>query len=85
MLVTGIQNILRGCVAFGMVLERLHFHDPKQLLFWKFDFNSMQLVFEEEGTTWDWIGELGKEIVARYPPNEKKEGFIYQGKKYKLK
>jgi len=84
-LVTGIQNIVRGCVAFGIVLELLHFDDSKQLVFWKVDSKNKQLIFEEEGTIWDWIEDLGNEIVARYPPNERKEGFIYPGKKYRLK
>ena len=84
-LVTGIQNIVRGCVAFGIVLERVHYDESSQLLFWKFDTKNRQLIFEEEGTIWDWIDELGKEIVARYPPNEQRKGFIYSGKKYKLK
>jgi hypothetical protein len=84
-LVTGIQNIVRGCVAFGIVLERLHFDESRQLVFWKVDSKNKKLIFEEDGTIWDWIEELGKEIIARYPPNERKEGFIYPEKKYKLK
>jgi len=66
-------------------LELLHFDDSKQLVFWKVDSKNKQLIFEEEGTIWDWIEDLGNEIVARYPPNERKEGFIYPGKKYRLK
>jgi len=84
-LVTGIQNVLRGCVAFGIVLERLHFNDSTQTIFWKIGSKDKQFVFDEENTIWDWIEELGKEIVTRYPPNERKEGFMYSEKKYKLR
>jgi hypothetical protein len=84
-LVKGIQNIVRGCVAFGIVLERLHFDESKQPVFWKVDSKNEHLVFEEEGAVWEWIEELGKEIVARYPPDERKKGFMYGERPYKLK
>lgn len=84
-LVTGIQNIVRGCVAFGIVLERLHFDQSSQPVFWKPDLKNRNLAFDEQGRVWEWIEELGKEIVAQYPPNERKEGFTYIEKTYKLK
>lgn len=84
-LVTGIQNMVRGCVAFGIVLERLHFDESRQPVFWKVDSKNKHLVFEEEGAVWEWIEELGKEIVARYPPDERKKGFMYGERPYKLK
>lgn len=84
-LVTGIQNIMRGCVGFGIVLERLHFDESRQLLFWSIDSNSKRLAFDEEGAIWEWIEDLGKEIMAKYPPEERKKGFTHAGKSYKLK
>ena len=83
--VTGIQNILRGCVTLGIVLERLHFVESKEPIFWELDPKIGDLTFNEEGFIWEWIEELGKEVVAKYPPNERKEGFTYSGGKYKLK
>jgi len=84
-LVTGIQNVVRGCVGFGIVLERLHFNKSIEPVFWKLDPENGNLTFDEQKPVWEWIEELGKEIVARYQPNERKEGFIYPGKTYKLK
>lgn len=84
-LVTGIQNVVRGCAGFGIVLERLHFDQSIEPVFWKLNPENGDLTFDEQKPVWEWIEELGKEIVARYPPNERKEGFIYPGKTYKLK
>jgi hypothetical protein len=84
-LVLGIQDIVRGCVAFGIVLERLHFDQSIQPLFWKLDPENGDFTFDDQKPVWEWIEKLGKEIVALYPPNERKEGFTYSEKAYKLK
>jgi len=84
-LVTGIQNIVRGCVAFGIVLERLHFDRLRQPIFWEFDSDNRGLRFKDQGAVWEWIERLGKELVTKYPPNERKEDFTYTGKTYRTK
>lgn len=83
--VTGLQNIVRGCVAFGIVLERLGFEQSSEPRFWAHDPKMNDLIFHEEGPIWKWIDDLGKEILSKYPPNERKDKFIYSGKQYKLK
>ena len=84
-LVTGIQNVVRGFVGFGIVLERLHFDQAIEPVFWNLDPKNGDLTFDEQKSVWEWIKELGKEAVAKYPPKERKEGFIYTEKTYKLK
>ncbi len=84
-LVTGIQNIVRGSVALGVVLERLHFDRSRQPVFWKVNSESEDLIFDEQSPVWDWVDELGKELVAQYSPNERKEGFTYGERTYKPK
>ena len=84
-LVTGIQNIVRGSVAFGIILERLYFHQTDHPVFWRAASESGILVFDEEGPVWDWIDGLGKEIISQYPPDERKKGFIYSDRPYKLR
>ena len=83
--VTGIQDIMRGCVAFGIVLERLHFCRSREPIFWKLDSKTGDLTFNEDGSVWEWIEELGRDVIDRYTPNERKEGFTYTDKTYKLK
>ncbi|MCK4820658.1 hypothetical protein KA005_33140 [bacterium] len=84
-LVTGIQNIVRGSVGFGITLERCYFSEYSHCVFWRDNANDGRLIFVEEAPIWDWIEELGKEIVGQYPPNERKEGFTYTENTYKLK
>jgi hypothetical protein len=84
-LVTGIQNIVRGSIGFGIVLERCYFSESTRCIFWRDNAEDERLVFIEEGAIWDWVNDLGKEIVGQYPPNEEKEGFARGEKTYKVK
>ncbi|HLB73398.1 MAG TPA: hypothetical protein VJJ98_05230 [Sedimentisphaerales bacterium] len=83
--VTGLQNLLRGCVAFGLVLERIDFEHSPAPVFWKRDPKTKLLVFNEEAPVWKWIEDLGKEVMEQYPPKERKNGIIYSDREYKLK
>lgn len=84
-LVTGIQNIVRGSVGFGIVLERCYFSGSTRCVFWRDTDEHGKLIFVEEGPVWDWVDDLGKEIIDQYPPNEEKEGFTRGEKTYKLR
>ena len=84
-LVTGIQNVVRGSVAFGIVLERLYFDKSTRPVFWKDGTRKGDLVFDEDSPVWNWVDDLGREVVARYPPDERKEGFTYGERTYKPK
>ncbi len=83
-LVTGLQNVVRGCVAFGIVLERLHYDRSLPPIFWKHTSNSA-LIFDEDAPVWSWVDELRREIVASHPPGERKADFSYSEKAYRLK
>lgn len=83
--VTGLQNIVRGCVAFGIALERSCFEQSSKPHFWTHDPETNALVFREGDPIWKWIEDLGKEVLSKYPPTERKYGFIYSEKQYKLK
>ncbi len=84
-LVAGIQNLVRGITAFGIALERIHFEQTKDHMFWENQADRDKLRFKEDGLVWRWIEDLGKELVAEFPPDERKPGIIYSAKTYKLK
>jgi hypothetical protein len=84
-IVIGLQNVVRAVVTFHLVLERLHFDRTVQPLFWKRIEGNAGLVFNEDSPVFTWAEELGKEIVTRYPPDERKEGFFYDSQGYRTK
>lgn len=83
--VTGIQNIVRGSVAFGIILERVYFGQSARSVFWKDTSGRGDLVFDQDSSVWNWVDDLGEEIIATYPPNKPKEGFEHTRRTYKLK
>ena len=84
-LVAGLQNIVRATVTFHVVLERVYFDKTSLPLFWKRIEGDTGLVFDEDSPVFTWVEELGKEIVSRYPPGERKEGFFYDSQSYRTK
>ena len=85
LLVTGIQNVTRACFAFGLTLEKMHFNMVNNHFFWERKFGNKDIVLTEDGPIWDWLENLRKDIITQYPPSEKKRGFMYTDKTYKLK
>ena len=84
-LVVGLQNIVRAVVTFHLILERLYCGHTAQHLFWKQLDGEPVLVFSEDSIVFTWAEKLGEEIVSRYPPDERKEGFFYDTKGHNLK
>lgn len=81
-LVVGLQNIVRAIVTFHVVLERMYFNKIRLPLFWKRIEGKADLWFDEDSSVFTWAEELGKEIISQYPPNERKEGFVYDSQDY---
>ena len=84
-LVVGLQNLVRAVVTFHSVLERLYFNEIQKPLLLKRIEGKDELVFNEDSPVLTWAEELGKEIIAHYPPDERKEGFLYDSKDYNPK
>jgi hypothetical protein len=84
-LVCGLQDIVRAVVASHIVLERVYFDNVSVHLFWKKPDKNSNLEFDEESRVFVWAGKLGEDLVSRYPPNERKQDFIYDPQNYKLK
>jgi len=84
-LVAGLQNTVRAIVTLHLVLERLYFDKTAQPLLWKRIEGEAGLVFNEDSPVFTWAEEIGKEIVTRYPPDERKEGFFYDSQSYQTK
>lgn len=76
-LVIGLQNMVRAVVTFHTVLERIHFDKVQNPLLWKRVGSEYALIFCEESVVFDWADELGREILAAFPPDEHKNGFRY--------
>lgn len=84
-LVVGFQNIVRAVVTLHLVLERVYFEQTAKPLLWRRPKDNSELTFEEDSRVFAWTDKLGKEIAARYPPDERKEGFFYDAKGYRTK
>lgn len=84
-LVAVLQNLVRAVVTFHTVLERVHFNQVRSPLLWRRNEGEADLVFCEESPVFTWTEELGKEILFRYPPDERKEGFLYDSQSYQTK
>lgn len=68
-LVSVLQNMMRAVVILHTVLERIHFNQIESPVLWRINDTDSTLVFCEESPVFVWAEELGKEIVAEYPPN----------------
>jgi hypothetical protein len=84
-LVIGFQNIVRAVVTLHIVLERVHFSDARRHFFWKQATGGTDLVFDENSSVFSWTEALGKEMVKRYPPDERKDWLSYDTKGYRAK
>lgn len=84
-LAVGLQNIVRAIVTVHLVLERLYFDKAVQPLLWKRIEGQVDIVFNEESPVFTWAEEIGQEVLARYPPDERKEGFFYDSQGYRTK
>jgi len=76
-LVAVLQNLVRAVVTFQTVLERIYFNQIDSPVLWKRKDAKSTLSFCEDSPVFNWAERLGEEIVSCFPPDERKEGFIY--------
>lgn len=81
-LVIVLQNMVRSVVTFHTVLERIHFNQIQSPVLWKRQDAESALIFCDDSAVFNWTDELGKEILSAFPPDQRKEGFIYDSKVY---
>lgn len=84
-LVTGLQNIVRAVVTLHIVLERIYYNQTIEHVFWYSHDHGPELEFNENSPVFKWARDLGEELVAEFPPDEQKEGFIRHQKSFKTK
>lgn len=81
-LVIVLRNLVRAIVSFHIVLERIHFNQIESPILWSYEEAESKYSFCDNSQIFDWAEELGNDIVAHFPPDERKEGFIYSSKQY---
>ncbi len=84
-LVVGLQDLVRAVVTFHVVLERVYFDRTANPMLWKRSEPSDGLLFDKKSPVFAWAQELGKDLTSRFPPHERKEGFIYDDEGFRLK
>lgn len=82
MLVSGVQNILRAAVTIHTVLERIYFDETPDPLLWRYSSQSGNIEYNDNSAVFRWAELLGRDIIGRYPLEERKEGFIYTKEDY---
>jgi hypothetical protein len=84
-IVTGLQDIVRGIIVLHLVMEKVYLRFVERPLFWKVQQGHVALSFDENSVVFQWFEKLGKEIVAQYPPGERKSGIFYSRDPINLK
>ncbi len=84
-LVLGIENLIRAILTFHISLERIYFKQTRDPFFWEKDVHNNRLCFNGDNIVYDWVNKLIKELQKSFPPDERKNGFEYTEKSYKLK
>jgi len=84
-IVIGFQNFVRGIITLHIILERIYYEFTERPIFWKYDKEANKIEFCDDNVVFEWNEKLGKEIVSKFPPNEKKPGFTYTEEEYKTK
>jgi hypothetical protein len=82
-IVTGLQNILRGIVAFHSLLERAHLHSVKDPWFWRA--TPEGVAFIDDSRIFKWAGDLGAEINKALPIDEIPSGYAVSERSVTLK
>jgi len=82
-IVVGIENIIRAILTYHIILERIYYDENAFLYFW--DKINETLVFKEDNRIYPWINKIIKENQKLFPIDERKNGFDYSPKDYKLK
>jgi len=68
-IVAVLQNMVRAVVTFHTVLERIHFDQVQSHVLWKQEGTDSALIFCEDSPVFDWVDELGKEVLSNFPPD----------------
>jgi hypothetical protein len=79
----GLENILLGAYLYHVILERVHFNQLPSSLFW--ESKNGKLVFIKDNNVARYVHKLLDEIYNEFPPSEKKKGYNYSEKVYRLK
>lgn len=83
-IVIGLQGFVRAILALHIILERIYFKVTKKPYFWGINARNV-LEFNNDSKVFAWANNLTKEMASKYPPNERKEGYVYSERSYKLK
>jgi hypothetical protein len=83
-LVIGLQSVVRVLAALHIVLERVYFEQTEAPVLWA-RHGTAALEFNEESAVFSWAEMLSNDLVACYAPDEKKPGFTYGKRRYRLK
>ncbi|MEE9552702.1 MAG: hypothetical protein V3W18_00280 [candidate division Zixibacteria bacterium] len=84
-IVLGLENIIKAILTFHISLERIYFKQSPDPVFWKINADDGLLLFDDNNKVYKWVNKLIKELQKTFPPNERKDGFEYSEKSYKLK
>ncbi len=84
-IVSSLQDIVRTCATYHMILERIHFNQIDDPMFWRRreDFDYIEHI--EDGVVYKWAAALGELVLHEFPLNERKSDYIYLGKTIRLK
>lgn len=80
---SGLENLLLATYMFHVVLERVHFKQLKESFFWVSRDGSFE--FLEDNNITEYVHKLQSVILAKFPPDERKEGYQYGQREYRTK
>ena len=81
---SGLENLLLGIYLFHVTMERAHISQIKSPIFWLAS-ESKTWYFNEENYIAEFVNAIQKDTFKYFPPDEKKENFIYGPNSYKAK
>lgn len=81
---SGLENLLLGIYMFHAVSERAHFPQLSEAFLWKLDESDVPK-FSENNRISEYVHRIQKDIIMFFPPDERKEGYMYSDKEYKTK
>lgn len=84
-IVVGLENIIRAILTYHISLERIYYKNIADHYFWNIEDKNELLVFDEQNKIFEWVNLLVKELNSSFPPGERKDGFEYSEKSYRLK
>lgn len=80
---SGLENLLLSTYMFHVVLERVHFKQLTASFFWAP--RDVGFEFLEDNHITKYVKKLQSVILAKFPPDERKEGYQYAQREYRTK